>query len=367
MSIVYTNVNKDLYISLISKKLSSELNAAELKDLNNWLSKSKDNANLLGEFKNVWDQTAAYKQSIAFNADTAFDNFVDKFNIPEEYHSASSGTIQVNKYALGAILVVLISLLSLFVFNQLNKGVVKNNNMHALTLDLNESANVTLSPESSIKDMKNSFSSNKSKVGSPIKLKSLKSLDTQPLRDNMLAKKLKGQAYFSLNNLFSGIPFSLGLDNGAILAAHKANFNIQNFESDNQTIVDVESGEVVFQSESQLVTATSGQRIILDEQSGTVIVTESPSLSPFAWHKGVLAFDNTSLDEVFRIIERFYGVEIIVTDDSALDGHFTAFNLKPGSLNECLELIQASIDMKIVRKGLRKVEISDVNAEKFND
>jgi ferric-dicitrate binding protein FerR (iron transport regulator) len=235
--------------------------------------------------------------------------------------------------------------------------------MHAMTLDLNESANVTLSPESSIKNLKNSLNSKNSEAGSPIKLKSLKSLDSQPLRDNMLARKLKGQAYFSLNNLFSGIPLSLGLDNGAILAAHKANFNIQNFDSDNKTIIDVESGELAFQSNEKLVTATSGQRIILDEQSGKVIITESPSLSPFAWHKGVLAFDNTPLTDVFTIIERFYGVEINVTDNSPVEGHFTAFNLRPGSLNECLELLQASIDMKIVRKGLKTVEISEIKAE----
>ncbi|MBT8191708.1 MAG: DUF4974 domain-containing protein [Saprospiraceae bacterium] len=356
-------MNKDLYISLISKKLSSELNAAELKDLNNWLSKSKDNANLLEEFKSVWNQSSSYKESIVFNADAAYDSFVEKYDIPEEYHSDPKGTIKINKYLLSAILIILLSLMALFIYNQFNKGVVTNNNMHAMTLDLNESANVTLSPESSIKNLKNSLNSNNSEAGSPIKLNSLKSLDSQPLRDNMLARKLKGQAYFSLNNLFSGIPLSLGLDNGSILAAHKASFNIQNFDSDNKTIIDVESGELAFQSNEKLVTATSGQRIILDEQSGKVIITESPSLSPFAWHKGVLAFDNTPLTDVFTIIERFYGVDINVTDNSPVEGHFTAFNLKPGSLNECLELLQASIDMKIVRKGLKTIEISEINAD----
>ena len=50
MSIQYNIVNKDLYISLITKKLSSELNTAELKDLNSWLNNSKDNAIVLPGF-----------------------------------------------------------------------------------------------------------------------------------------------------------------------------------------------------------------------------------------------------------------------------------------------------------------------------
>ena len=66
--------------------------------------------------------------------------------------------------------------------------------------------------------------------------------------------------------------------------------------------------------------------------------------------------------EVFNSIERFYGVNIEVLDDSSVEGHFTVSNMKPRSLNECLELLHSSIKMDIKRKGLRKIEIRNIQA-----
>lgn len=296
MSIVYTAVNKDLYISLITKKLSNELNAAELKDLNSWLSKGKDNANLVKEFKNVWNATSQYKQTIAFDADSAFKSFTTKYDVPTLSAPTSGG--KINKYLLAALLLALLVITALFIGNMTN-STVTNSNMHAMTLDLNESSSVVLSPESKLK----TFEIGKRTTdleGSIINLSSLTTLKSGALKENRLAENLSGQAYFNVKNLYSNMPYTIDLKGSGIMAMHDVSFNVQNYIDEKQVVIDIESGTIVFESNEQLFTASKGERLTIDRSSGEVIKSALPKLSPFNWHKGILVFDNTPLDQVFN-------------------------------------------------------------------
>ena len=82
-------MNKDYYISTIAKKLSNELNAAELKDLSVWLSAEKSNAASLDSFKKTWDLTQDYKANEAFDVDSAFETFSAKYDIPHIKESSN--------------------------------------------------------------------------------------------------------------------------------------------------------------------------------------------------------------------------------------------------------------------------------------
>ncbi len=237
-----------------------------------------------------------------------------------------------------------------------------NDNMHAMTIELNETSLATISPDSKLKKYTASTSSNaggnpESKIG----LGALTTLKSDRFKKNRLFDNFEGQAYLSVDNVFNNLPFYIGLKNGGAIASHQANFNIQNFKNADEVIIDVESGKIIYEANSIMKTASKGERIVFNKETGAVTLSSSPKLNPFDWHKGILAFDNTSLHEVFNIIERYYGVTINVTDNSSVDGHFKAFNLQAGSLNDCLELLQSSIDMKIERKGLKTVEISKIN------
>ena len=74
-------MGKEHFISLITKKLNSELSVAELSELNNWLSDSSNNATVLSDFKDVWGNVSSYKSATTFDADAAFESFVKKYNI----------------------------------------------------------------------------------------------------------------------------------------------------------------------------------------------------------------------------------------------------------------------------------------------
>jgi len=337
MSLKY--VGKEHYISLITKKLNNELNTTELRELNNWLSASSGNAELVSEFKNVWGSVASYKASTVFDVDSAYSDFINKYNIP------ASGTVStpVNTAQPQGLSITRLFFAALTALALIYGGVklsekiahsVSNEGLAALSLPLSPQSNATLAPNSSLHFDKKNFE--------------LSNLD--------------GQVYLELGEEKGSQPLRLNLKDVSA-NANNATLNIQRFKNENSLIADISTGSVLFKVNDEKINLTEGKRLYYKEGSKEVEVLDSDAKA-FEWKKGILSFDNTPLDEAFSSIEKYYGVNITITDDSNLDDiHFNAFNLKSVTLDECLEMLRASIDMKMTRRGIKEIEISEIKSK----
>ncbi len=358
-------MNKEFYISLISKKLSNELNSAELKDLSHWLAKDSDNSVLLDQFKSAWDTTARYKENVSFNADTAFAAFADKYEIPQSDSTVdrvghkSSVSKNTSRWIFLGLLLTFILFISAY-FLGLNKSttshdrpanLVLNSTMDSETFGISDNSSVTLSPNSNFvpKDVNTSLTDNKS--------------DNSLISYNKSVNNFTGQGFFDLNNPDQSA-VEIGLDNDNYIVSEDALFNVQNFEDDNFSIVDVQTGQVTFVAGDETITVNEGERLIYNEKTEKYNLVDLPKVSPFKWVKGILEFDNTPLAEAFVMIERFYGVDIDIVDHSSTDSiNFTATHYKSSSLDACMELVQGIAPMDVVRTSQRKIEISNIGGE----
>ena len=389
-------MNKEFYISLISKKLSNELNTAELKDLNAWISRDSDNSALLDQFKSTWELSAGYKQTTAFDPESAFASFAEKYQIPTSdnplsYIPNSDAGKKVSnipaRIISGALLIALL-LTSIYLIRtsgiigdkassnpMLSPNATANLNMDPLSIGLSDNSTVTLSPNSYYltpenKDVKftslnldgegpkGSDSNSDSSV-------SFADIDTDATQDAFFIENFIGQGYFDIHASNGDKAMKIGIQDGTYVIAEDASFNLQNYEDDNFNVIDVQTGDLTFISGAQVVRVDEGKRLIYNEKSKEYKIVGLPKINPFQWHKGVLVFDNTPLVEAFVMIERFYGVDIDITDDSKLDStSFTATHYKSSSLNACLELIQEIKPMDIQRVGQRDIEVSNVGVVK---
>lgn len=366
-------MNKELYISLIARQLSRELNTSQLENLNSWLSKSKDNANLLDEFKETWNATANYKQTLAIDVDSAFSSFASKFNIPSSDTPVEIPTAESKSKSRNLIIaILLLALLSLgYLLSTINSSTVSNNKMMATTTAINSNSDVTLSPNSQFtKGAAKEANSNLLN-----ELTAIAALDTEddkeymphalgfiPNKENYHIESFSGQAFFDFNNNTHKF---IGLDNGNVIGASNAAFNVQNYTDDNTVVIDVQSGNVLFfDTKGNTFVINEGDRAIYDTRQKELIKAATPAINPFKWHKGILVFDNTPLDQAFKMLERFYGVDINITDNSVIDNkNFTATFPISSNLDSCLELIKASFEMDIERVDTRKVNISNIKGE----
>ena len=331
----YLHVGKDHFISLITKKLNSELNIAELKELNSWLSESSDNSHVLNDFKDVWGSVSTYKSTITFDADTAYQDFVKKYNIPQSSDNSTSATaaggISILRWLLSAVVVAALVYGGYQMMNNINNA-VSNDQLVSRTINLDAFSTATLAPSTSLNFNKEDFT----------------------------ISKLDGQMYLDLAKE-SG---ALNLNFEDVQAqAKNTMLNLQSYGKEDKFIADIEKGSVQFEINDDQVTVGQGKRLIFDNKSKTTEITiANPKSSE--WKDGFISWNNTPLNEVFTSIEKFYGVEITVIDNSPINAHspFTAINYKPANLNECLQLLTDAYNMTIDREG-KKIEISKISAK----
>jgi len=366
-------MNKELYISLISRQLSSELNTSQLQNLNSWLSKSKDNANLLNEFKQTWDATSAYKQTLAIDVDASFASFANKFNIPTSQTAVKPAKPSNLKRNILLALLLLLLLSMGAIYNTITSNNVVNNKHEALQTFADANTEITLSPNSTYNlGSKTALSSditteltailNNNSDNTNADSFSGQQFTSNDFSKHLTVEAMSGQAFVDLND--DDFKF-IGLDGGRALGAQNASFNIQNYADDNMTVVDVQSGKVMFfDNKGEAFVINEGQRAIFDKTTGQLLKADNPTVNPFKWHKGILVFNDTPLEEAFLLLERFYGVDIEVDLDSSLENkNFTATFPISSDLDDCLQLINTSFKMDIERVNTRTVKISNVEGE----
>ncbi len=315
------------YISLIAKKLSNELNAAEMKALTVWLDAGEQNSGLQKELESSWDLAGNYKQDVDIDVDLAFDRFATRFDIPQDQDKPVQDVVdpQPNfafKVAAAFVFIVVAGLLTFNIYKNYTNTLNNTTDKHKVFM-LEDGSQVTLSPTTRIKKSGN-FSSE--------------------IRD---ISEVKGQAFFEV--VSKEKPFTIDLRNGGNVEVHRASFNVQNYENELISIVDVQSGAAVFRSLDGKVTISEGERGIFHSRDGRVEVEKlPPSANTVTWYKNILSFNNTPLPEVFSTLEKYFGVDIEVTDGSSMNCHFTVAQIKDVSLSECLELLHSSIPMYVV-------------------
>jgi transmembrane sensor len=130
-------------------------------------------------------------------------------------------------------------------------------------------------------------------------------------------------------------------------------FAVRAYEPARSVRVAVASGSVAVRRGTNPTPSVvlSPRDVAIVGDTGEVRLTRGADLSQYtAWTGGRLVFDDTPLAQVAEELERWYGVEVRVTDTALLSRHLTtAFDSE--TLDEVLRVIGMSLDVRYVRKG----------------
>jgi len=317
-------VGKEQYISLIAKQLGNELNTAELRELNGWLSDNSANADVLSDFQHIWKSVSSYKASESFDSSSAFEKFSKKYDLSDAVPKTTPvkevkpGHSTAFLRSISIITTAIAIFLGGYFLSQKINPSFSNETMAALPITLSPETTATLKPNTSLR-----YNSKQGKISA-----------------------LDGGAYFNLSKVDDASPVSFEIAKTAIVASN-AKLNIENYDGQD-FVTDVEEGTVKVKINNKEVTVKSGEKLIMSKDNNSFTVMESNSSNAFSWSKGILTFDNTPLYQVFDDIEKFYGVEIIVTDNSDQNAEgFNAEYYQP-NLEEVFEALSSSYSMNIV-------------------
>lgn len=169
---------------------------------------------------------------------------------------------------------------------------------------------------------------------------------TKTFSDHDRVVHLKGEAYFDVHH-DTLKPFIIytGKVTTEVLGT---SFNLRYYENEKLSEINVRSGQVRFGT-TKKVMLTTGQRATQGLHDNAIEVTKSYPNSD-AWKTRILSFENATMKDVVRDMERYFSLHIEVSNAALLDCHFTGRFNDP-RLEEFLNVITYSLNIHYAVDG----------------
>ncbi len=138
-------------------------------------------------------------------------------------------------------------------------------------------------------------------------------------------------------------------------------FNVKAYEPDVEVTTTLDEGSVKIVSSDKLkleheITLEAGEQFIFDKESRGGIVKKVNASWFTSWKENKLIFVNMKLEEMCVLLERKYGVDIILKDKRLFDLHFNG-TIKNETIIQVLEILRNTlpIEYKIVDQQIEIV------------
>jgi transmembrane sensor len=314
------------YEHLILKLLDGTISPAEKKELDRWMEESARNKEIVERSRLLWKTSQQPSTAVNFQTEQEWEKLASSIKeLPTERaieRSLSPKTYSL-KVAASIVLLILCSfILYLTVFKQ--QTVVNESNDAITYLTLPDGSEVWLNKESKI-------------------------TYTDNFRGNERSVELSGEAFFQVTK-DAGKPFIIHTPEAEVRVLGTS-FNVKAYEADTSTGVFVVTGLVQFsgrRSDQNGLTLKPGEAAAL-VHGRSLVVREKESENVLAWKERKLTFRKTHLRDVAKTLERYFNITVEVRNKELSTCRFTsAFN--DPSLEEVLEALRVSLDLKIVRQ-----------------
>ncbi len=138
-------------------------------------------------------------------------------------------------------------------------------------------------------------------------------------------------------------------------------FNVKAYPDDNEIVTTLEKGSIQITSAENFQLENNqllepGEQLIYNKQNKTIQLEMVKTKRYTAWKENKLIFINMSLKELITLLERKYGVDIEVMDETILNYHYDG-TLKNETILEILEILQKTLPISYDIVG-QKVEIN---------
>lgn len=306
-------------------------NGAEYaKEIREWLDDSNENRTVYHDLLNVWQVTGSFPERFSPNRPKAWQNVQQHIHSQKRQYFLYSRIAQIA----AAIIVVFLSIWSGTKLDHLNQKPqyteVFSPAGQKTRIILPDSSIVLLNGNSKIRYSQN-YNEDNRKI------------------------ELVGEGYFDVRKDISRqfIVNTSELD----VKVFGTSFNVKAYEDDQTLEVGLKNGKIgIDRDGKKIVQLTPGQMASFDKKEQKLDVVKMDIDLVSAWTREEMVFEEDSLEEIVKYMERWYGVNIQVAPE-LLDGELLTFKVKTESLNELLNLISILKPIKYHIDG-KKVVIS---------
>ena len=305
-------ISKNEYEQLCVRAITNSLTPTEKNELNNWLNRSEENRAYYEDCKLTWQQTGLSAPPQTPDAQKEWHDLARSLSlspkkkktgllpsIPHQVRSLLNPSHVRTRWAFASAAIFLVVTFSLiqFVFNTSGIQTVITQSTEKTVVRLPDGSEVWLNSQSTLRYTKK-FSTKERKV------------------------HLTGEAYFTI--VKGEKPFVVCTENARTQVLGTA-FNV--WARHQETRVIVKRGHVRLTRSSRdsvSVDLIKNQMSRIDQQSPPENPQSVNAENRIGWMEGRLVFEKTPLSEILEEIERFYGVNINLTNDTLTRETLTA-------------------------------------------
>lgn len=317
-------------LNSIAKYLSDNSDSKEREELFAWVEEDPANKALLEDSMEVWEASEPSELEFQPNMDAAWDKMDSRLATARKVAEPEAIVRPITFFKpwmrIAAAAVILLGV-ALWQYPNFSGGEMIERETIAqekTTIDLPDGSKVWLNQNSS--------------------LQYEKSFDQRIVY-------LEGEAFFEVAKK-NGQSFEIfaGDSKTKVLGT---SFNVRAYRDENKVEIAVETGKVDFSAENDAqenVLLTKGEFATYTKSSQEVEKLTLAKLNAAAWKKGALRFNKSQLAEVIESLERYYGIEINVSNNKIYNciWNNTKTYEKP-TLEELIELIEYTNDLEIER------------------
>jgi transmembrane sensor len=311
---------------LILKLLDGTIAAAEKEELDRWMEESAGNREIVERSRLLWKTSQLPSTAVNFQTEQEWKKLASSIQeLPAE--RAVERALFSKGYALKvaasiAFLILCSFILYLTVFKQ--HTIVNESNGTITYLTLPDGSEVWLNKESKI-------------------------TYADDFRGSERSVELSGEAFFQVTKN-ADKPFIIHTPEAEVRVLGTS-FNVKAYDGDTTTSVFVVTGLVQFSdrhSQQNGLALKPGEAAALDHDR-SLVVREGENENVLAWKERKLTFRKTHLRDVAKALERYFNITVEVGNKELSSCRFTSSFNDP-SLEEVMEALRISLDLKIVRQ-----------------
>ncbi len=127
-------------------------------------------------------------------------------------------------------------------------------------------------------------------------------------------------------------------------------FDLSTYKEDEENSLTLKTGKVTITSDGRNYKVSPGQKYIFNTQTQKSKITKADLQKSFLWREGVTVIDDQNLEEIRKLLERKFDVQIRITDKKYKAIRYTGQFKPHETLEDILDLIRETSPVKFKYK-----------------
>jgi len=156
--------------------------------------------------------------------------------------------------------------------------------------------------------------------------------------------KLNGEAFFEVAK-DKNRPFKVEVK-GQQIKVFGTSFNVRAYDNSNKIETTLETGSIQLNVGNQTTMLKPGEQSLFNKTEKQLVISKVDASTFSSWKDGRFEFQNEDLVEVFKVVERWYDVDISYDESTFRGMHFSGVIKRNKDANHFLEILNLSVPIR---------------------